>query len=74
MRKGNNKEGRLRKRSILLPESFIKEMAEIRERIGAQSDSEVIRRAFNLYKKLIAMDGEITVVGPDGERKVILPD
>jgi hypothetical protein len=45
----------------MLPDSFIQEMAEIRELIGAQSDSEVIRRAFRLYKKLVEGTAEVTL-------------
>lgn len=37
----------------MLPDSVVAEMAEIRERTGAQSDSEVLRRAFKLYQRLI---------------------
>lgn len=59
MRKGNDETAK--RRSIMLPDSFVKEMAEVREQIGAQSDSEVIRRAFKLYRRLIDEDKEITL-------------
>lgn len=39
-------------KSIMLPVSFIEEMEELRVRIGAESHSEVIRRGFELLKKL----------------------
>lgn len=51
MRKGNKNS--VKRRSIMLPDSVVAEMAEIRERTGAQSDSEVLRRAFKLYQRLI---------------------
>ena len=51
MRKGNK--DKVKRRSIMLPESIDKDMADIREKTGAQSDSEVLRRAFKLYKKYV---------------------
>lgn len=51
MRKGNRDS--LRRRNLMFPESFDADIAEIRELISAQSDSEVLRRAFMLYKRLL---------------------
>ena len=63
MRKGNT--DKVRRRSITLPDRFVAEMAEVREKIGAQSDSEVIRRAFKLFRRLVIdPDLEITVLDP----------
>lgn len=59
MRRGN--EEPVKKRSIMLPDSFVAEMAVVREQIGAQSDSEVIRRAFKLYRRLLGDDKEVRV-------------
>ena len=56
MRKGNK--DKLKRRSIMLPESIDKHLAEIREKTGARSDSEVLRRAFKLYKKYVD-DGKV---------------
>ncbi|KKW17416.1 MAG: hypothetical protein UY57_C0017G0002 [Candidatus Kaiserbacteria bacterium GW2011_GWB1_50_17] len=38
--------------TLMLPESFVEQMEELRVRIGAKDHSEVIRRAFALLKKL----------------------
>lgn len=38
--------------TLMLPESFVEQIEEVRIRIGAKSHSEVIRRAFALLKKL----------------------
>jgi Arc/MetJ-type ribon-helix-helix transcriptional regulator len=46
----------LKRRSVMLPESFDVDMEKLRAKIGASSDSEVIRRAFRLLKKIAAGD------------------
>ena len=38
--------------TLMLPESFVERMEELRVRIGAKDHSEVIRRAFALLKTL----------------------
>lgn len=58
----------------MLPESFEADMAEVREKIGASSDSEVIRRAFRLYKKLMEFGGEIMLKHRDGKTTLLIPD
>ena len=50
------------RRNIMLPESFVKKLREVREEIGAKSDSEVIRRAFKLLKKLGVLDPKVKPV------------
>lgn len=59
MRKANGDS--LKRRSLMLPDSFLKDMAELRDKLGAQSDSEVIRRAFRLLKKLANEESELIV-------------
>lgn len=58
----------------MLPQSYVDEMARVRELTGAQSDSEVIRRAFALYKKLVDTNiGEIETTDHSGQKtKVII--
>jgi hypothetical protein len=62
------------KRTLMMPKSFIKDLAEIRLKTGATSDSEVIRRAFRLYKQLILDEKELVRIDPKtGEAvKIIL--
>lgn len=75
MRKGNEGEGKARKHSIMLPDAFIEEMKQVRELIGAQSDSEVIRRAFTLYKRLLEIEaagGKISVDESGGQNRIII--
>ena len=57
MRKANG--DTLKRRSLMLPASFVDEMAELREKLGAQSDSEVIRKAFKLLKRLADDENEV---------------
>lgn len=65
-----NKDRKMKRHSIMLPESFINDLEELRKRLGAKSHSEVIRRAFKLFKKIAANDGEFeTVDRKTGERK-----
>jgi len=75
MPKGNI--DKVKRRSIMLPDSTIEDMAQIREETGAQSDSEVLRRAFKLYKKIVAdvvrNGNELTITNRQtGEKKVII--
>lgn len=59
-----------RRRSIMLPDSSMKELVELRKKYGLKSDSEVIRYAFNLLKDIAANDGEFeTVNRKTGQRK-----
>ena len=58
MRKSTNGSS-LKRRSLMLPDSFDVDMAELRQKTGAQSDSEVIRRAFKLLKKLASEENEV---------------
>ena len=52
----------VKRRSIMLPESVIKDLKIIRKKTGAQSDSEVLRRSFQLYKNLVMDQDEIILV------------
>ncbi|MES2006968.1 MAG: hypothetical protein V4436_02555 [Patescibacteria group bacterium] len=71
-KKGNDDKAK-RRRSIMLPQSYIDEMAKVREAIGAQSDSEVIRRAFKLYKQLVNPNiGDIETTDKDGKKTKII--
>ena len=42
--------------TIMVPKSFRKKLDDVKKEIGAKSDSEVIRRAFMLLKKLAYPD------------------
>ena len=56
----------------MLPESLDAEIAQIRELIGAQSDSEVIRRALKLFKRLANPDLEIIIIDPKVDKEIRL--
>ncbi len=67
-----NKE-RSKRRSIMMSDSLVAEMAELREKMSAQSDSEVIRRALRLLKRLTNdPDLEIVVTDPKTGKAVQL--
>ena len=70
-RKVNDKE-KLRRRSIMLPASFVDSMGEVRKQIGAKSDSEVIRRAFALYKKIVNPNVDVLLVDPKTGKQIKL--
>ena len=56
-----------------MSDSLVAEMAELREKMSAQSDSEVIRRALRLLKRLTNdPDLEIVVTDPKTGKAVQL--
>lgn len=57
MRKANG--DTLKRRSLMLPASFDVDLAELRAKTGAQSDSELIRKAFKLLKVLANEQSEV---------------
>lgn len=61
------------RRNVTLPKSVIETMAQIREETGAQSDSEVIRKACKLYKYIIDNGGDAYIRDKtSGEEKSIV--
>lgn len=70
MRKSTN--GGVVRRNLTLPKAVADEMDAVREATGAQSDSEVIRRAFRLYKHIMDSDGEFYTKDTSGQEKKVL--
>mgnify|MGYP006908222391 CR=1 FL=1 len=71
MRKSTD--GKLVRRHLTFPEPITEQMAEVRKLTGAQSDSEVLRLAFKLYRVVLEKcGGEFTITDKDGKEKTII--
>lgn len=63
----------IRKKNITLPDSIEEKIALIRERTGAQSDSEVIRSALKVYNLVVfSGDGSFKISNKDGAEKEVM--
>jgi len=67
MRKSN--EETLLRRNLMFPENFVEDIAELRRKTGAQSDSELLRRAFRVYEQIMKHDGTLFVRDKDGKER-----
>jgi metal-responsive CopG/Arc/MetJ family transcriptional regulator len=61
------------RRNLMFPETLAAELAEVRQKTGAQSDSEVLRHAFRLYKHLLEHhEGSVYVRDKEGKEQKLL--
>lgn len=64
--------GGVARRNITLPKNVVDEMEAVREQTGAQSDSEVLRKAFKLYKHVLDNGGHFYTKDEEGKERDVL--
>ncbi len=49
----NSTDSNLKRRNLTFPDNFVEDMAALRKKTGAQSDAELLRKAFRLYEHIV---------------------